>query len=67
MADKFVHNALPLHNVAQALDAGRAVEVGAGSETFDFGAAHYIEEPKKKKRYTSSRDKGVGSHRDGVK
>ena len=33
----------------------------------EFGAAHYTEEPKKKKRYASSRDKGVGSHRDGVK
>ncbi len=33
----------------------------------EFGAAHYEEEPKKKKRYASSRDKGVGSHRDGVK
>ena len=33
----------------------------------EFGAAHYQEEPKKKKRYASSKDKGVGSHRDGVK
>lgn len=33
----------------------------------EFGAAHYTAEPKKKKRYASSRDKGVGSHRDGVK
>ena len=33
----------------------------------EFGAAHYQEEPKKKKRYASSRDKGVGSHRDGIK
>jgi len=33
----------------------------------EFGAAHYTEEPKKKKRYASSRDKGVGSHRDGPK
>jgi hypothetical protein len=33
----------------------------------EFGAAHYTPEEKKKKRYASSRDKGVGSHRDGVK
>jgi len=34
----------------------------------EFGAEHYKgEEPKKKKRYASSRDKGVASHRDGVK
>lgn len=33
----------------------------------EFGAAHYKEEPRKKKRYASSRDKGVGSHRDGAK
>lgn len=34
----------------------------------EFGAAHYKgEEPKKKKRYASSKDKGVASHRDGVK
>jgi hypothetical protein len=32
----------------------------------EFGAAHYKEEPKKKKRYASSRDKGVASHRDGT-
>ena len=33
----------------------------------EFGAAHYTPEEKKKKRYASSRDKGVASHRDGVK
>ena len=33
----------------------------------EFGAAHYTPEIKKKKRYASSRDKGVASHRDGVK
>ncbi len=33
----------------------------------EFGAAHYKEEPKKKKRYASSKDKGVASHREGVK
>ena len=33
----------------------------------EFGSAHYTPEEKKKKRYASSRDKGVGSHRDGVK
>ena len=32
----------------------------------EFGAAHYKPEPKKKKRYASSRDKGVASHRDGT-
>jgi hypothetical protein len=32
-----------------------------------FAAAHYKPEPKKKKRYASSRDKGVASHREGVK
>ncbi|MNC89883.1 hypothetical protein D3C83_58890 [compost metagenome] len=32
----------------------------------EFGAAYYKEEPKKKKRYASSRDKGVASHRDGT-
>jgi hypothetical protein len=34
----------------------------------EFGAAYYKgEESKKKKRYASSRDQGVASHRDGVK
>ena len=32
----------------------------------EFAAAHYKPEPKKKKRYASSKDKGVASHRDGT-
>ena len=32
-----------------------------------FAAAHYRPEPKKKKRYASSGDKGVASHREGAK
>ena len=32
----------------------------------EFAAAHYRPEEKKKKRYASSRDKGVASHRDGT-
>ena len=32
----------------------------------EFGAVHYKPEEKKKKRYASSRDKGVASHRDGT-
>ena len=33
----------------------------------EFAAEHYKpEEPKKKKRYASSKDKGVASHRDGT-
>ncbi len=33
----------------------------------EFAALHYKPEPKKKKRYASSKDKGVASHREGVK
>lgn len=33
----------------------------------EFAAEHYKPEPKKKVRYASSRDKGVASHRGGVK
>ena len=32
----------------------------------EFAAAHYKPETKKKKRYASSKDKGVASHRDGT-
>jgi hypothetical protein len=32
----------------------------------EFASAHYKPEPKKKKRYASSKDKGVASHRDGT-
>jgi hypothetical protein len=32
----------------------------------EFAAAHYRPEPRKKKRYASSKDKGVASHRDGT-
>ena len=32
----------------------------------EFAYAHYKPEPKKKKRYASSKDKGVASHRDGT-
>ena len=32
----------------------------------DFATVHYKEEPRKKKRYASSKDKGVASHRDGT-
>ena len=32
----------------------------------EFAAAHYKPQPKKKKRYASSKDKGVASHRDGT-
>ncbi len=32
----------------------------------EFASAHYKPEEKKKKRYASSRDKGVASHRDGT-
>jgi hypothetical protein len=32
----------------------------------EFGSEHYKPEPKKKKRYASSKDKGVASHRDGT-
>ena len=32
----------------------------------EFAGEHYRPEPKKKKRYASSRDKGVASHRDGT-
>ena len=32
----------------------------------EFAAEHYKPEPKKKKRYASSKDKGVASHRDGT-
>ena len=32
----------------------------------EFGGAHYKPETKKKKRYASSKDKGVASHRDGT-
>jgi hypothetical protein len=32
----------------------------------EFASLHYKPEPKKKKRYASSRDKGVASHRDGT-
>ena len=32
----------------------------------EFASLHYTPEPKKKKRYASSRDKGVASHRDGT-
>ena len=32
----------------------------------EFAALHYKPEPKKKKRYASSKDKGVASHRDGT-
>jgi uncharacterized protein DUF3305 len=32
----------------------------------EFAAAHYRPEEKKKKRYASSKDKGVASHRDGT-
>lgn len=31
-----------------------------------FANLHYQPEPKKKKRYASSKDKGVASHRDGI-
>ena len=33
----------------------------------EFAAEHYKPEPKKKVRYASSKDKGVASHRGGVK
>jgi hypothetical protein len=33
----------------------------------EFAAEHYRPEPRKKVRYASSRDKGVASHREGVK
>jgi hypothetical protein len=32
----------------------------------EFATLHYKPEPKKKKRYASSKDKGVASHRDGT-
>ena len=32
----------------------------------EFASFHYKPEPKKKKRYASSKDKGVASHRDGT-
>jgi hypothetical protein len=32
----------------------------------EFASQHYRPEPKKKKRYASSKDKGVASHRDGT-
>jgi hypothetical protein len=32
----------------------------------EFAELHYKPEPKKKKRYASSKDKGVASHRDGT-
>jgi hypothetical protein len=32
----------------------------------EFASLHYKPEPKKKKRYASSKDKGVASHRDGT-
>jgi hypothetical protein len=32
----------------------------------EFATLHYRPEPKKKKRYASSKDKGVASHRDGT-
>jgi hypothetical protein len=32
----------------------------------EYAALHYKPEPKKKKRYASSKDKGVASHRDGT-
>jgi hypothetical protein len=32
----------------------------------EFATEHYKPEPKKKKRYASSKDKGVASHRDGT-
>lgn len=32
----------------------------------EFASAHYKPEPKKKKRYASSKDRGVASHRDGT-
>lgn len=46
--------------------AGVALPPDLVSWIAEFAAAHYRPEEKKKKRYASSRDKGVASHRDGT-
>jgi hypothetical protein len=59
------------HEGARGMDAeesvdGVALPLDLVPWIGEFAAAHYKPEEKKKKRYASSRDKGVASHRDGT-
>lgn len=59
------------HEGARWLDAeetvdGVALPPDLAPWIAEFAGIHYKPEPKKKKRYASSKDKGVASHRDGT-
>jgi hypothetical protein len=59
------------HEGARWMDAeetvgGVALPVDLAPWISEFASLHYKPEPQKKKRYASSKDKGVASHRDGT-